>query len=57
MLVDLQIKVQHASQAEADIQAILKQLHDLQASMCKTDQQKEEVNGALILSCIKQRAL
>lgn len=43
-LVDLQIKVQCASQGEAEIQVILKQLHDLQTSMCKTNQQKEEVN-------------
>lgn len=44
MLVDMQIKLQCASQGEADIQVVLKQLHDLQASMCKTNQQKEEVN-------------
>lgn len=43
-LVDLQIKVQCASQGEAEIQVVLKQLHDLQASMSKTNHQKEEVN-------------
>ncbi|XP_046730523.1 kinetochore protein Nuf2 isoform X1 [Silurus meridionalis] len=48
-LVDLQIKVQCASQGEAEIQVILKQLQDLQASMCKTNQQKEEVQNLVAL--------
>lgn len=51
MLVEMQIQVQCASQGEAEIQIILKQLHDLQASMCKTNQQKEEVN--LQTSCFR----
>lgn len=54
-LVDLQIKVQCATQVEAEIQVVLKQLHDLQASMCKTNQQKEEVN--LHTSCISMLIL
>uniref|UniRef100_A0A8B9JFB6 Kinetochore protein Nuf2 N-terminal domain-containing protein n=2 Tax=Astyanax mexicanus TaxID=7994 RepID=A0A8B9JFB6_ASTMX len=57
MLVDLQIKVQCASQGEADIQVILKQLHDLQASMCKTNQQKEEVQSLVALSENLQKEL
>ncbi|KAM9443542.1 kinetochore protein Nuf2 isoform 2-T2 [Clarias gariepinus] len=48
-LVELQIKVQHASQGEAEIQGILKQLHDLQASMCKANQQNEEVQDLVAL--------
>lgn len=42
-LVELQMLVQCASQVEAEIQVLLKQLQDLQTSMCKTNQQKEEV--------------
>ncbi|XP_017560202.1 kinetochore protein Nuf2 isoform X1 [Pygocentrus nattereri] len=57
MLVDLQIKVQCASQGESDIQVILKQLHDLQASMCKTNQQKEEVQSLAALSETLQKEL
>ncbi|XP_017306385.1 kinetochore protein Nuf2 isoform X1 [Ictalurus punctatus] len=48
-LVGLQIEVQCTSQGEAEIQVILKQLHDLQASMCKTNQQKEEVQNLVAL--------
>ncbi|XP_066529004.1 kinetochore protein Nuf2 isoform X2 [Hoplias malabaricus] len=57
MLVDLQIKVQCASQGEADVQLILKQLHDLQASICKANQQKEEVRGLVTLSETLQKDL
>ncbi len=42
-LVELQMLVQCATQVEAEIQVLLKQLQDLQSSMCKTNQQKEEV--------------
>ncbi len=43
-LVELQMVVQCADQVEAEIQVLLKQLQDLQSSMFKTNQQKEEVN-------------
>ncbi|KAK1799751.1 hypothetical protein P4O66_006287 [Electrophorus voltai] len=56
-LVEVQSKVQCASQGEAEIQAILKQLHDLQASMCKTNQQKEEVQSLAALSESLQKEL
>lgn len=42
-LVELQMLVQCAGQVEAELQVLLKQLQDLQSSMCKTNQQKEEV--------------
>lgn len=48
----MQIKVQRTSQGEAEIQVILKQLQDLQASMRKTNEQKEAVN--LHTSCIRK---
>lgn len=48
-LVEQQIQVQRASQGEAEIHAILKQLIDLQTSMCKTNQQKEEVSPPVLI--------
>ncbi|TRY97797.1 hypothetical protein DNTS_008288 [Danionella cerebrum] len=39
---ELQIVVQCASQVEADAQLLLKQMQELQSSMCKSDQQREE---------------
>ncbi|XP_062842700.1 kinetochore protein Nuf2 isoform X2 [Trichomycterus rosablanca] len=56
-LVELQIKVQCASHGEAEIQVILKQLIDLQSSMCKTNQQKEEVQSLVALSESLQKEL
>lgn len=42
-LVELQMLVQCAGQVRAEIQVLLRQLQDLQSSMCKASQRKEEV--------------
>ncbi|XP_058228853.1 kinetochore protein Nuf2 isoform X1 [Hemibagrus wyckioides] len=56
-LVEMQIKVQRTSQGEAEIQVILKQLQDLQASMRKTNEQKEAVHKLMALSESLQKEL
>lgn len=56
-LVELQMLVQCAGQVEAEIQVLLKQLQDLQSSMCKTNQQKEEVQRLAAMNETMQKEL
>lgn len=56
-LVELQMLVQCAGQVEAEIQVLLKQLQDLQSSMCKTNQQKEEVQRLAVMNETMQKEL
>ncbi|XP_056122496.1 kinetochore protein Nuf2 isoform X1 [Rhinichthys klamathensis goyatoka] len=56
-LVELQMRVQCAGQVEAELQVLLKQLQDLQISMCKTNQQKEEVQRSAAMNEALQKEL
>ncbi|XP_073718770.1 kinetochore protein Nuf2-like isoform X1 [Misgurnus anguillicaudatus] len=56
-LVELQMRVQCAGQVEAEIQVLLKQLQDLQDSMCQTNQQKEKVQDLAALYEALQKEL
>ncbi|XP_057218043.1 kinetochore protein Nuf2 isoform X1 [Triplophysa rosa] len=56
-LVELQMLVQCAGQVEAEIQVLLKQLQDLQNSMCQTNQQKEKVQDLAAMNEALQKEL
>ncbi|XP_016118502.1 kinetochore protein Nuf2-like, partial [Sinocyclocheilus grahami] len=56
-LVETQMLVQRVNQLEAEIQVFLKQLQDLQSSMCETYQQKEEARSLAAMNETLQKEL